>query len=152
MASTTSRWPVINLTHLIGHWQTWQTSLCWVFLTRSLRTTYAIGEFIYLSTYLLLERQGSWVCSNVTTVVDCNRYLILDEVELNSVLLCGATTFYRRLACTKPALKPATASEFLQPNNCPPSLKWLSLADMLGLLYNKRVIIVFCWKRDCIVK
>jgi len=53
----------------------------------------------------LLERQGSWVRSNVTTVVGCNGYLILNEVELNSViLLCGATTFYRRFACAKPAL------------------------------------------------
>jgi len=44
-----------------------------------------------------------------------------DEIELNSVVLpWGATTFYRSLACAKPALsrrqagaKPVTASESL---------------------------------------
>jgi len=61
----------------------------------------------------MLERQGPWVRSNVTTVVGC-KGMGFDEVELNSVvLLCGATTFYRRLA----GAKPVTASESLRPNN-----------------------------------
>ena len=52
------------------------------------------------------------VYSNVTTVVECNKYLVLNEIELqnckrrlnSAVLWCGATTFCRRLACAKPAL------------------------------------------------
>jgi len=63
----------------------------------------------------------------VTTVVG-RKDMVFNEVELNSiVLLCGATTFYRRLAYAKPALsrrqagtKPVTASKSLWPNNCPP--------------------------------
>jgi hypothetical protein len=53
----------------------------------------------------LLGGQGPWVCSNVTTVVDCNGNWFLDEVELNSVvLLCEAAAFCGRLACASLAL------------------------------------------------
>ena len=53
-------------------------------------------------------------------------------IELNSaVLRYGATTFYRRHAQRFACAKPDTAAASLWPNNCPPFLKRLSLADVI---------------------
>ena len=60
------------------------------------------------------------VYNNVTTVAECNKYLVLNEIELqnykrrlnSAILQYGATTFCRRLACAKLDMVGAS----LQPN------------------------------------